>query len=130
MKSRLIDIEVRKMSDTRDALSRAIEAMTAHGALGKGVRHVTVGAQRYAAQHTVEDTGTWRASQTAEVNRLRGRVFIDPNNLNPKSKSRPVDYGARLEITRGGRYAAYEQTVNQAGWRLLKEAGQIIEDEL
>ncbi len=125
-----IDIKVRGLERIQAAARQVVEAMTEGGALGKAVRHVALGAHRYATDRTVVDTGTWRASQRVEVKGLRGRIFIDPSAVNPKGGGKPSEYGAGLELRRGGRYAAYQQTFDQAGMNLLKEGAKIVEDAL
>lgn len=55
-----------------------------------------------------------RASERIEVNGLEGKVFIDPDTKNPRSKTPPVEY-AVYENARGGEHAFADRTVNEIG---------------
>jgi hypothetical protein len=115
--------DIRGLQETRTAVLATIAAAQAEGAHGEAVRYATLAADRYAVSITVVDTGSWRAAQHPEVRGLQGRICIDPAAVNPKSGGRPAIYGAALELERGGRYAVYARTVNEAGQRILTEAG-------
>lgn len=126
----MIDVTIRGLQEVQAAALRAIAALTPTGAFGRAVRYVTAAAHRWATANTVVDTGSWRASHRPMVQGLTGRIFLDPAAINPKSQSHPAVYGPALELTRGGRYAVYARTVNEAGPQLLREGGQILEDGL
>jgi hypothetical protein len=115
--------------EARAATSRIRSALQQDGALGKAVASVTLVASRFAAQRTPVATGTWRAAHRAVVQGLRGRVFLDPNAVSPTG-GRPSEYGSSLEQTRGGRYAVYKQTIEEAGPAILREAGRVLEEGL
>ena len=118
---------IRGIERLQSAAERGVEALKPAGAFGEAVRYTTLATHRYAVPLTPVDTGAWRASHRPEVGGLTGRIFIDPSATNPESDGRPVDYGAELELTRGGRYAVYKRTVDEAGPGILREAGEIIE---
>lgn len=125
----MIDVSIRGLQEAQAAVLRAVAALRPTGALGKAVRYVTLAAHRWATAHTVVDTGSWRASHRPDVRGLTGRIFVDPAAVNPRG-GHPGVYGPALELTRGGRYAVYARTVNEAGPQLLKAGGKIIEDAL
>ena len=56
---------------------------------------------------------------------LKGRLFIDPSAVNPNG-GRPAEYGAELEREKGGRYAVYKMTVEEAGPELVKQGARIL----
>jgi hypothetical protein len=126
MSSAPIDVDISGIQQAQAAAVQALGALKPTGAFGKAVQYVTGQAHRYATQITPVDTGSWRASHRPEVHGLQGRIFLDPTAVNPKSHSLPSVYGPRLETQRGGRYAVYEHTVEDAGPGLLNAAGQII----
>lgn len=125
------DAEIQGLEALQIASARAIAALKPDGALGRAIVYITTRAYQTAVANTVVATGTWRASQRMQVNGLSGRVFLDPTATNPKSpKARPSVYGAFLEETRGGRYAVYDQTTNNAGPDIVAEAGRILMGDL
>lgn len=104
---------------------KAIAALTPDGSFGEAIRYATTAAHRFAVQNTVVDTGSWRASHRMLIQKLRGRVFIDPSAVNPKG-GKPVEYGPALEQKKGGRYAVYKKTYEEAGPEILRQAGHIL----
>ncbi len=74
------------------------------------VRYATIEAHRLSVIYTHVQTGALRSSHRMEVYGQRGKVFIDPSAVNPKSGSRPVKYGV-IEEARGGGHAFYGRTV-------------------
>lgn len=126
----MIDVSITGIQEAEAAALKAVAAVRPKGALGEAVGYVTVSAHRYAVANTVVDTGAWRAAQRPAFNGAHGRIFIDPAAVNPKSHSRPAVYGPELELTRGGRYAVYKKTVEEAGPLILEHAGKIIQDAL
>lgn len=117
---------IKGLQETQAAVLQAAAAVRPTGALGQAVKHVTLGAHRYAVAHTVVDTGSWRAAHLPEIHGATGRIFVDPAAVNPKSDSKPSIYGPELELTRGDRYAVYRTTAEEAGPGLLQEGGQIL----
>lgn len=126
----MIDADIRGIQEAQDAALRAIAATAPGGGLGRAVRYVTLTAHRFAVQNTPVDTGTWRAAQHPEVDATHGHIFVDPSATNPKSHTLASVYGPDLELRRGGRYAVYKKTVEEAGPQILAQAGQQIESEL
>jgi hypothetical protein len=124
------DAQIKGLEAAQAAAVRAAAAVQPDGALGEAVRYATLAAHRYAVAHTVVDTGSWRASHRPEVRGAQGRIFIDPSAINPKSNTPPSVYGPELELRRGGRYAAYKTTVNEAGPQIVNDAGRIVEKAL
>ena len=100
---------------------RHIAMMKPTGELGSAIREITVGAQRYAITITHVITGSLRASHRMEVKGLRGKIYIDPNAVNPRTEQRPVVYGF-YENKRGGEHAFYDRTVDEYG----RESGDIV----
>jgi hypothetical protein len=47
-----------------------------------------------------------------ELKGLRGRIYIDPASVNPRSKQKPSIYGY-YENKRGGEHAFYDRTVEE-----------------
>lgn len=123
-------VHIRGIQEVQAATLRAAAAAQVSGALGKAVRYATLAAHRYAVAHTVVDTGSWRAAHRVAIHGSSGRIFLDPSAVNPKSGGKPSHYGAFLELSRGGRYAVYGRTVNEAGPQIVQQAGQILEDAL
>lgn len=124
------DATITGIQEAQAALLQAAAAVRPSGALGKATRYAVLAAHRFAVANTVVDTGSWRASHRPEVAGATGRIFVDPSAVNPESGGRPAEYGPELELTRGGRYAIYQKTVNEAGPQILAQAGKIIEDAL
>ncbi|NOK59125.1 MAG: hypothetical protein GFH27_549283n415 [Chloroflexi bacterium AL-W] len=112
------------------AALKAAAAVKPKNGLGRAVRYATLAAHRFATAETVVATGTWRASHRPEVRGARGRIYVDPNSVNPRGGGRPSRYGPALEMTRGGRYAVYGRTAREAGPRILAQAGAQLKREL
>ena len=93
---------------------RHIAMMKPTGELGAAIREITVGAQRYAITITHVITGSLRASHRMEVKGLRGKIYIDPSAINPRTEQMPVVYGF-YENKRGGEHAFYDRTVDEYG---------------
>lgn len=92
---------------------RAIAAMKPSGALGRSVQYATIEGHRYVVSITHVDTGALRASHRIWLGGLQGRIYIDPNAINPKGQ-RPYIYGPK-EHARGGAHAFYYRTYNEFG---------------
>lgn len=54
-------------------------------------------------------TGTLAASHTAEWNETGGRVFIDPNTINPVFGGKPAEYGLEVHERKPWIEDTYEQ---------------------
>ncbi len=124
------DVSIKGLQHIQADALRIVAELQPDGALGEAVRYATTAVHRYVTANTVVDTGSWRASHRPEVRGLRGRVFIDPNAVNPRSSERPIDYGTRLELERGGRYAPYRTVYEQAGPDIVQQAGEIVRQRL
>ena len=94
--------------------------------MGEAVRYVTLALHRYAVTITPVDTGSQRAAilPAVDLRRLEGRLYYDPSAINPRG-GMPSRYGPENEMTRGGRYAVFENTAREAE-TALRQAGQII----
>ncbi len=103
---------------------KRIAALQPAGEAGLAVRDALVALHRYAVSIThvgkykvggvFVGGGSLRASERIEVNGLEGKVFIDPDTKNPRSKIPPVEY-AVYENARGGEHAFADRTVNEIG---------------
>ena len=83
------------IQEAQAANNQAIAALKPSGAFGRAIRVGTVAAHRYAVALTHEDTGALRASHRMDVQldrRPHGRIFIDPNSVNPHGH-KPSVYG-------------------------------------
>lgn len=114
---------IRGLQEARSAVLAAIAAATPAGEHRLAVQYATLAADRYAVSITPVQTGSWRSSHRPTVNGLTGRISLDESAVNPISGGRPAVYGAALESTGQSRYAVYRRTVNEAGQRILNEAG-------
>lgn len=101
-----VDLSIRGLQEAQARNLARIAALKPNGALGRLVRDLTVRAHRYAVAATHVDTGALRASHRLDVQPLRGRIYVDPSAVNPRSKRRPAEYGV-YEHHRGGSHAFY-----------------------
>ena len=102
-----------------------IAALRPGGALGRAVVYATTAAHRYAVAITHGDTGSLRASHRVEVSGLRGRIYIDPGSVNPRSGQKPVVYGP-YEHARGGSHAFYQRVIDEKGQEIGNRAMAMI----
>jgi len=109
-----MSMAIRGIQEAQQANLRQVAAVKPNGALGEAVKVGTTLAHRYAVSITHVDSGSLRASQRLSVQGLRGRVYLDPNAVNPRSGARPSIYG-NYEHARGGSHAFYERTVEEHG---------------
>ena len=103
---------------------KRIAALQPSGRAGIAVRDALVALHRYAVAITHVGKylvhGDWvgggslRAAHRMEVEGLIGEIYIDKGANNPRSKTKPVEYGV-YENARGGEHAFYDRTVNEAG---------------
>lgn len=101
-----VDLSIRGIQEVQAANNRRIALLTADGDLGQAVREITAFTHRQAVAVTHVDTGSLRASHRMEITGVRGRVYIDPNSINPRTGEKPAEYG-EVEHARGGRHAFY-----------------------
>lgn len=122
---------IKGIQEAQAAIVRALAAVQPDGGLGEAVQYTLAAGHRYMAAHTVVDTGAWRGShRPVMTGKATGRIFMDPAVLNPRSGDPPAEYGAELERTRGGRYAVYRKTVEEAGPVILRQAGDRLRGKL
>lgn len=118
-------VEVENMERVQRVMVRYIEALRPSGAMGRAVQKATLVLHRYALTVTPVDTGTLRASHTMKVAGNRGEIFINPANVNPKSRTRAAVYGPKVHAEAPHR-AFYARTVKEAG----QSAGQAAQAEI
>jgi len=96
----------------QNANLKAIAAVKPSGALGRAVAFAMSTTHAYAVAVTHRDTGTLAASHMMkwEEPGMKGRIFINPRAVNPKSGARPSVYGL-YEEARGGDHAFYYRAV-------------------
>lgn len=107
---------------------RLLEAMKPSGALGKAVLYGTQQMQKGTSARVHVDTGTYRASQTAAVQGLIGRVYT-ASNRNPKGGAAASTYGP-YEERRGGSHAAYATTFRSDTPGVMMSAIGLVVDAL
>lgn len=98
--------------------------MQPSGAAGEAARDALIALHSYAVSITHVGVynvngsfvggGALRASHRVEVDGLEGQIYIDPNARNPRSTTRPREYGI-YEHARGGEHAFYDRTVDEYG---------------
>lgn len=89
------------------------------------IRDAVMDLHRWAVAITHVDTGALRASHRMEVRDQEGRIYIDPNSVNPRSKRRPAEYGV-YEHHRGGSHAFYQRTLKERGSHVAKRFGATV----
>lgn len=112
-------LSIKGLQEAQAANQRRIAMMKPHGEVQKAIKEATIGAQRYAIQITHVLTGSLRASHRMKVKGLRGRIYIDPKAVNPRSNQRPAVYGY-YENKRGGSHAFYDRTVEEYGEEVVE----------
>ena len=116
---------------------KRIAALQPEGAAGEATRDALVALHRYAVSIThvgkykvngaFVGGGSLRASHRVEVDGLEGRIYIDPAARNPRSKTRPREYGV-YENARGGEHAFYDRTVDEYGPQVIARVRTKIKD--
>jgi hypothetical protein len=109
-----VNLTITGIQEVQRANLQAIAALRPQGAFGRAIIYAATAAHRYAVAITHVDTGSLRASHRVEVKGTRGRIYIDPNSVNPRSRTRPVVYGV-YEHQRGGSHAFYQRVVDERG---------------
>lgn len=104
----MIDLSIRNLQKVQQANIRRIAMLQPQGALGQLIRNVTAYTHRQAIAVTHADTGALRASHLMEVTAVRGRVYINPGAVNPRSGAQVAEY-AEDEHNRGGEHAFYKR---------------------
>lgn len=119
-----VDITIKGIQEAQQRNQRQIAALKPSGAFGEAIREATVELQRFAIGLTHVDTGALKSSHRMEVQSLYGRIFIDPDAVNPHGE-RPARYGP-VEHERGGDHAFYERTVAEHGRQVMDKASHRI----
>lgn len=120
-----VKLSITGIQEAQAANNRAIAALKPSGAFGRAIQYGTLSAHRYAVGLTHVDTGALKSSHRMEVQGLRGRVYIDPGAVNPRSNRRTAIYG-EYEHERGGEHAFYERVVNEYGQQIEAEMRNIV----
>lgn len=118
------EVTVQGYEQIQAANRQLLDAMRPSGALGQAVLY---GAQQLAKGTTARvhvDTGTYKASQTADVRGLVGTVYT-ASNRNPKSGAAASAYGP-YEEARGGSHAAYATTFKDDAPGVMAEAIRLV----
>ena len=133
-----VQVSIRGLQEAQAACNRAHKELRPQHALGKAWLWGTGKLHGYAVMHTPHDTGSLRASHRIKVDRmqLKGEVFIDPRAENPKSPTRPAEYGVYLHRQgmipglRSGIRAFYEYTVKMHGRQVAERMIDMIKKVL
>jgi hypothetical protein len=121
-------VTVQGYEQIQEAQRKLVEALKPSGGLGKAVLYGTVQMQRGTISRIHRDTGTYAASQAADVQGLTGSVYTKANR-NPKSGTAASVYGPHEEA-RGGGHAAYGTTFKSDAPGVMADAIAIIVSEL
>lgn len=111
---------IRGIQEAQQANVKMIDAMKPQGALGNMIKVLISQAHRYAVTITHRESGALAASERMEMTELTGRIYIDPDAVNPRG-FRPADYGL-IEEQRGGTHAFFRRTVEEHVPRVFEEA--------
>jgi hypothetical protein len=105
---------------------RAIQALKPSGSFGRAILYGSAQAHRYAVANTHVDTGSLKASHRIKMETgLRGRIFIDPSAVNPRSKGKPSEYGV-FEHARGGTHGFYQRVIDEQETSIARGAAVIL----
>jgi hypothetical protein len=135
-----IKLTIAGLQEAQAANQRRIAMLQPDGELGEMVRDVTVDLQRYqiAITHIGRyrqaksgryyysrdggiGGGALRASSRVDVRGAVGRIYIDPDAVNPLTGRKPGEYG-NYEAMRGGSHAFFARTVAER-WPQSSEYG-------
>jgi len=116
---------------------RRIAALQPEGKAGEAVRDAIIALHRYAVSIThvgiynvggsMVGGGSLRAAHRMEVDGLEGQIYIDRGARNPRSKTKPVEYGV-YENARGGEHAFYDRTSDEYGPQVVARVKDVIRD--
>lgn len=106
------EFEIKGIQEAQADNAKRIAALKPQGELGQIIKDQTIAAHRYAISITHVITGSLRASHRMELKGLRGRIYLDPGAVNPRTKQKPSIYGF-YENKRGGEHAFYDRTVEE-----------------
>ena len=106
-------LDISGIQAAQNANARLVASVKPSGNLERAIKAMTIEAERRAVIYTHVDTGALRASHRVELAGPRGRVYIDPSSVNPRTKQKPSVYGV-YERDRGGEHDFYGRVVNEA----------------
>ena len=123
----MVEVTIRGIQEAQRANERIIAAMRPRGAFGRAIQVATSRVHRYAIAVSHVDTGAMRASHRMRLQlaQLMGIVSLDQSARNPRSGVPTHVYGY-YEHERGGSHAFYARTVQEAGPRIVADAGHMI----
>ena len=127
----MIDPVIKGLREAQRWNARAIASMKPTDAFGRAIQTIITQIHRHEVSITHvgrywrgggwRGGGTLRASLRMEFRGLRARTYIDPNAINPISRSKPSMYGV-IENARGGEHAFAERTVDNAAPAIVNKA--------
>ena len=106
------EFAIKGIQEAQAENAKRIARLQPHGEVGQKIKELTTSAHRYAVSITHVLSGSLRASHRMELKGLRGRIYIDPTSVNPRSGQKPSVYGF-YENKRGGEHAFYDRTVDE-----------------
>ncbi len=104
---------IRGIQEAQARNAQRMAALKPSGAFGQMIQMTTATLHRFMGTVTHVDTGALKSAELMEVSGTRGKIFINPNAVNPKNGGRPADYGV-FENARGGEHAFFDRTLSQA----------------
>ena len=133
-----IQLSIKGLQKAQAACNRAHRNLRPQHQIGRAWLWGTGEMHKCAVLNTPHDTASLRAShrKIVERNQLEGRIFIDPRAENPKSPTRPAEYGVYLhrqghiQGLRSGWRDFYEHTVKTEGPRIAREMINMIKKVL
>jgi hypothetical protein len=115
------ELSIRGLQEAQRLNARIIAYTKPNGPLSAVVKNATARLHRYLVGITHVITGAYRASQRMEFADQRGRLYVDPGAVNPRTNQRPEEY-AVYEENRGGEHAAYRRTADEEGPKVQADA--------
>lgn len=106
------EFAIKGIQEAQAENAKMIARLQPQGEVGQKIKDLTISAHRYAVSITHVLTGSLRASHRMELKGLRGRIYLDPQAVNPRSGQKPAIYGF-YENKRGGEHAFYDRTVDE-----------------
>jgi hypothetical protein len=120
-----VSLSIKYLQEAQAKNNKAIAALKPSGEFGRVVRDVTIYAHRHGVAITHVDTGTLKAGHRMQVRGLRGRIYIDPGAINPRSHQRAAVYGI-YEHERGGEHAFYDRVGREVGPEIERRYSQYL----
>lgn len=106
------EFAIKGIQEAQAVNAKMIARLQPNGEVAQKIKDLTISAHRYAVSITHVLTGSLRASHRMELKGLRGRIYLDPQAVNPRSGQKPAVYGF-YENKRGGEHAFYDRTVEE-----------------